>query len=147
MAAMKKRWAPRSPETFDWQPTSSSVSSDLREWDDGGALYVHAAHLRPLRCDMMVSWAASRSLLRGVVSTFLLCSTAGQTELTTELFMITAQQCSPAHTVHRYYCWTRDSVLLYNTLICGVQGNWEGCSDQRSPANKCKEWCNTLKSL
>ena len=44
-------------ETFDWQPTPSGVRSDLREKKgDGGALYVHAAHLLSLNCHM-VSWA------------------------------------------------------------------------------------------
>lgn len=131
-------------ETFHWQPTSSSARLDLWERKgDEGALRVHAAHLRPLRCDM-VSWAAAQNMLRDVMSTFLHCSTTVQTELITELFMITTQQCSPVHTAHRYSCWTHYSALIqYNMFICTVQSK----TAHKSPADKSHQWCNSLEGV
>lgn len=38
-----------------------------------------------------------------------------------ELFMTTAQQCSPLHTKYINHWWPRDSELLHNICICAVQ--------------------------
>ena len=105
----------------------------------GAALYVHAAHLRPPKCHMAA--AAERAEARDGSLSGLHARTCpwSKPELTAELFMSTAQQCSPVRTFFIFIDTTgdpSDSELLHNMYILHCAQQMQGSSDQRSPADK-----------
>lgn len=138
-------------ETFDWQPTSSGVRLDLRERKVMGE---HFLCTQLIWGHWNVTWRCQLSRPRRVAACWKascesrppLCSAAPQSKPKWPQ-NYSWPPLSNAHLCILYIDITgdpRDSVLLYNTSTCTVQSQTQGCSDQRSPADKCNQWCASL---
>lgn len=105
------------PETFDWQPTSSGVRLDLREGKgDGGALSVHAAHLR---C-RMVSWADWSQLVKKL-HVHLLCAAARRSGPNWPQNYSWSPLSNAHMRVHRYQWWPRDCYVTCASALCRAE--------------------------